>query len=87
MRMLLSDLCLQTGMAPKQLVCAFVWVCANTAWPDCGIEVRSNKTHPFSEKMESQKNIGQAGLDGIAQSKCGLLSPDFFLVDLKVSTH
>lgn len=39
-------------------LCVFVWVCANTAWPDCGIEVRSNKTHPISEKRESQKSIG-----------------------------
>ena len=87
MGILLSDLCLQTGTAPKQLVCAFVWDCANTAQPDCGIEVRSNKTHPISEKRESQKNTGQVGLGGIAQSKCGLLSPDFFSVDLKVSAH
>lgn len=87
MRILLSDLCLQTGTAPKQLVCAFVWVCANTAWPDCGIEVRSNKTHPASEKRGSQKNTGQVGLHGIVRSQCGLLSPDFFSVDLKVTAH
>ena len=62
-------------------------VCANTAQPDCGIEVRSNKTHPISEKRESQKDTGQVELDGIAQSKCGLLSPGFFSVDLKVSGH
>lgn len=64
-----------------------MWGCANTARPDCGIEVRSTKTHPLPEKRGSQKNAGQVGLDGVAQGKRGLLSPDFFSVDPKVSAH
>lgn len=56
-----------------------MWGCANTARPDCGTEVRSTKTHPVPEKRGSQKNIGQVGLDSVAQGKRGLHSPDFFL--------
>lgn len=43
------------------------------------------KTHAIAEKMESQKNYYQIGLDSIVLSKCSLLSPDIFWVDLKVS--
>lgn len=46
-----------------------MWGCANTAQPDCGIEVRSTKTHPVPEKRGSQKNAGQVGLDSVAQGK------------------
>lgn len=56
-----------------------MWGCANTARPDCGIEVRSTKTHLVPEKRGSQENAGQVGLDSVAQGKSGLLSPEFFL--------
>lgn len=64
-----------------------MWGCANTARPDCGIEVRSTKTRPIPEKGGSQKNSGQVGLDSVAQGKRGFLSPDCFAVDLEVSAH
>lgn len=76
--------------ACKQVQCRsslFVWVCANTAWPDCGIEVRSNKTHPISEKREILESSGQVEIDGIIQTKSSLCSPDFSSLDLEVSAH
>lgn len=73
--------------AEAAYLCVFVWDCANTTWTDCGIEVTSNKTHPISDKRESQKSIGQVGLDGIAQSKPSLHSADFSTLYMKVSAH
>lgn len=52
------------------------------------VGLRSGQIKPIqSQKRENQKNTGQAGLDGTAQSKCGLLSPDFFSVHLTLLTE
>lgn len=64
-----------------------MWGCANTAWPDCGIEVRSTKTHPVPEKRGSQKNTGQVGLECCTGKTWSPFSKFFFSVDLKVSAQ
>lgn len=66
MRILLSDLCLQTGTVQKQLI--YVCLCG-TVQTQRGqiVGLRSRQIKPIQSQRESQKSIGQVGLDGIAQ--------------------